>query len=32
MKKVYVITRGSYPDYHVCAIYSDKKKAEEMCL
>jgi len=30
MKKVYVITQGSYSDYHICAIFSDKKKAEEM--
>jgi len=30
MKKVYVITQGEYSDYHICAIFSDKKKAKEV--
>ena len=30
MKKIYVITKGEYSDYHICAVYSDKKKAEEV--
>jgi len=30
MKKVYVITKGEYSNYHICAIFSDKKKAKEI--
>ena len=26
--KVYVITKGAYSDYHICAVATDKKKAE----
>ena len=25
---VYVITKGDYSDYHICAVATDKKKAE----
>ena len=25
---VYVITKGDYSDYHICAVSTDKKKAE----
>ena len=28
--KVYVITKGSYSDYHICAVATDKKKAEKL--
>ena len=27
-KKVYVITKGVYSDYHICAVTSNKKTAE----
>jgi len=30
VKKVYVITKGEYSDYRICAIYSNKEKAEGM--
>lgn len=26
--KVYIITKGDYSDYHICAVTTDKKKAE----
>lgn len=26
--KIYVITKGAYSDYHICAVATDKKKAE----
>ena len=26
--KIYIITKGSYSDYHICAVSTDKKKAE----
>lgn len=26
--KVYIITKGAYSDYHICAVATDKKKAE----
>ena len=28
--KVYVITKGSYSDYHICAVAIDKEKAEKL--
>lgn len=28
--KVYVITRGSYSDYHICAVAVDKQHAEQL--
>lgn len=28
--KVYVITKGSYSDYHICAVAIDKDKAEKL--
>lgn len=28
--KVYVITRGSYSDYHICAVAVDKQHAERL--
>lgn len=28
-QKVYVVTKGSYSDYHICRIFLDKKKAEK---
>lgn len=30
MKKVYVVTAGEYSDYHIEAVFSDKKKATEL--
>lgn len=29
--KVYIITKGDYSDYHICAVTTDKKKAEILC-
>lgn len=26
--KVYIVTRGSYSDYHICRIFLDKEKAQ----
>ena len=31
MAKVYVITKGCYSDYHICAVTLDKEKAERLC-
>ena len=31
MAKVYVITMGSYSDYHICAGALDREKAERLC-
>ena len=31
MAKVYVITKGCYSDYHICAVTLDKVKAEMLC-
>lgn len=28
--KVYVITKGSYSDYHICAVTEDKKRAKRL--
>ena len=28
--KVYVITKGSYSDYHICAVTMDKARAENL--
>lgn len=28
--KVYVITQGSYSDYHICAVATDPEKAEKL--
>jgi hypothetical protein len=28
--KVYVITKGEYSDYHICAVTLDEKKAERL--
>ena len=30
MATVYVITRGDYSDYHICAVTLDKKKAKKL--
>lgn len=30
MAKAWIITRGEYSDYHIVAVYSNKKKAEEV--
>jgi hypothetical protein len=30
MAKVYVITKGCYSDYHICAVTLDKEKAERL--
>lgn len=30
--KIYVITKGSYSDYHICAVTTDKEKAERLAL
>jgi hypothetical protein len=27
---VYVVTEGSYSDYHICAVFLDKEKADAM--
>lgn len=27
--KIYVITKGSYSDYHICGVSTEKEKAEE---
>ena len=29
MKKVYIVTAGNYSDYHIVAVFSTRKKAEE---
>lgn len=29
-KKVYVITKGAYSDYHICAVTLDKNTAEKL--
>lgn len=29
--KIYVVTEGEYSDYHICAVFDDKKKAELYC-
>lgn len=31
MAKVYVITKGDYSDYHICAVTLDREKAERLC-
>ena len=28
MNKVYIVTEGSYSDYHIVAVFSDEKKAK----
>lgn len=28
--KIYVITKGSYSDYHICAVADNKKRAKEL--
>lgn len=28
--KIYVITKGDYSDYHICAVTEDKDKAKEL--
>lgn len=28
--KVYIITRGGYSDYHICAVTLDKKRAKKL--
>lgn len=30
MQTIYVITKGSYSDYHICAATTDKKRAEKL--
>lgn len=30
-KKVYVITKGEYSDYHICAVASNINTAEKLC-
>lgn len=29
MGKIYLVSEGSYSDYHICGVYSTKEKAEE---
>ena len=29
--KIYAVTEGEYSEYHICAIFDDKKKAELYC-
>lgn len=29
--KIYVVTEGAYLDYHICAVFTDKNKAELYC-
>lgn len=29
--KIYVVTEGEYSDYHICAVFDNKKKAELYC-
>lgn len=31
MAIVYVVTKGCYSDYHICAVTLDKEKAERLC-
>ena len=31
MATVYVVTKGCYSDYHICAVTLDKEKAERLC-
>lgn len=31
MEKIYIVTKGEYSDYHICAIFSSKIKAEKYC-
>lgn len=28
-KKIYIVTEGVYSDYHICAVFSTREKAEE---
>ena len=28
--KAYIITKGEYSDYHICAVTLDKDKAEQL--
>lgn len=28
-KKIYIVTEGEYSDYHICAVFSKREKAEE---
>lgn len=30
LMKVYIITKGEYSDYHICAVATDKEKAEAL--
>lgn len=30
MNEVYIITSGEYEDYHICAVFSERHKAEEI--
>ena len=30
MQTIYVITKGSYSDYHICAATTDEKRAERL--
>ena len=27
-KEIYVVTEGSYSDYHICGVFTNKEKAE----
>ena len=29
--KIYVVTEGEYSEYHICAVFDDKNKAELYC-
>ena len=31
MKTIYVVTQGSYSDYHICAVFDTKELAEQYC-
>mgnify|MGYP007012632358 CR=1 FL=1 len=28
-KKIYIVTEGEYSDYHICAVFATREKAEE---
>lgn len=28
-KKIYIVTEGEYSDYHICAVFTTREKAEE---
>lgn len=32
MEKIYIVTDGVYPDYHICAVFSIRKKAKQYVM